>query len=112
MTQAEYACLTSPVWWLVARSWCDNAEDEGPGRVIPSMKRNVGPLPAILDSVIEIMVSSYTPTGLVSSLGKIMRHSFIIEKIRLDIEVLEHQRLTTNKKDYLSHATLTPNASI
>ena len=60
MTQAEYACLTSPVWWLVARSWCDNAEDEGPGRAIPSMKRNEGPLPAILDSVIEIMVSQVT----------------------------------------------------
>ena len=55
MTQAEYACLTSPGWWLAVRSWWDNAEDEGPGRAIPSMKRNVGPLPAILGSVIKIM---------------------------------------------------------
>jgi hypothetical protein len=82
----------------VVRSWCDNAEDEGPGRAIPSMKRNVEPLPAILDSVIEITVSGYTPTGLGSGLCTIIRHSFIIKKIRLDIEVLEHQRLTTNER--------------
>ena len=85
MTQAEYACLTSPGWWLVVRSWCDTAEDEGPGRAIPSMKRNVGPLAVILESVIDIMVSGYTPTGLVSGMGMIMWNFFIIEKIRLDI---------------------------
>ena len=98
MTQTEYACLTRPGWWLVVRSWCDRAEDEGPGRVIPSMKRNVGPLTTMLNSVTEIMVSGYTPTGLGSGLGTIIWHSFIIKKIRLDVEVLEHQRLETNEK--------------